>query len=45
MVTLQVFAVPEHAPPQLTNVLPAGGVAVMVTTVPELNFACRYSRS
>lgn len=39
MVTLQVVAVPEHAPLQLANVLPAGGVAVSFTTVPLLNFA------
>ena len=30
----QIGAVPEHAPDQLTNVLPAGGVAVSVTIVP-----------
>ena len=39
IVTEQVNAVPEHDPVQFTNVLPAGGVAVRVTTVPELNFA------
>ena len=31
--TVQVGAVPVQAPDQLTNVLPAGGVAVRVTVV------------
>ena len=38
-VTLQVKAVPLQAPDQFTNALPAGGVAVSVTTVPSVNFA------
>ena len=42
MVTAQVGAVPEQAPPQLANVLPAGGVAVKVTTVPSMNFAEQF---
>ena len=39
MVNTQTLVVPEQAFVQLTNVLPAGGVAVNVTTVPALNFA------
>ena len=39
MVTLQVFAVPEQAPLQLTKDLPAGGVDVRVTAAPALNLA------
>jgi hypothetical protein len=39
MFTVQVGAVPEHAPLQLPNVLPAGGVAVSVTIVFWTNLA------
>lgn len=39
IVTLQVGEVPEQAPDQFTNSLPAGGVAVRVTTVPSVNLA------
>ncbi len=39
MVTLHAGTVPAHAPLQLTKALPAGGVAVRVTTVPLLNCA------
>ena len=35
MVSVQLGEVPEHAPPQFTNSLPAGGIAVSVTDVPE----------
>jgi hypothetical protein len=34
IVTVQLVAVPEQAPPQPTNAFPAGGVAVSVTAVP-----------
>lgn len=34
MATVQVVAVPEHAPPQPPKVLPASGVAVKVTLAP-----------
>jgi len=34
-----VRAFPEHAPPQPRNVLPAGGMAVRVTTAPCVNLA------
>jgi fatty acid desaturase len=36
---LQIGAVPEQPPAQLAKVLPAGGVAVRVTMVPDTNFA------
>ena len=36
IVTLQVVAVPLHAPPQPENVAPVLGVSVSVTTVPGL---------
>src|SRR5947209_17658823 len=39
IVTLKVGAVPEHPPLQFTKLLPAGGTAVSVTTVPSVNFA------
>ena len=38
-VKVQVGDVPEQAPTHFTNVLPAGGVAVKVTTAPSVNFA------
>lgn len=38
-VTVQVLTVPLHAPDQLANVLPAGGVAVSVTAVPVATVA------
>ena len=38
-VTAQVGAVPTQAPDQPANVLPAGGVAVSVTTVPDATVA------
>ena len=38
-VTVQVLTVPVQAPDQLAKVLPAGGVAVNVTAVPEAKFA------
>lgn len=40
--TRHVGAVPEHAPLQFTNCFPVGGVAVNVTTVPEVNFAEQF---
>lgn len=41
MGSVQVVAVPAaaQAPDQLAKVLPAGGTAVSVTTVPSVNFA------
>jgi len=42
MFTTHVGAVPEQAPDQLTNCLPAGGVAVSVTAVPSVNFAEQF---
>ena len=39
MVTVQLGAAPLHAPLQLRNCKPAGGVAVRVTAVPALNLA------
>lgn len=35
IVSVQVVAVPEHAPPQPTQGEPGSGVAVSVTTVPD----------
>src|SRR5689334_12433890 len=39
MVSEQTGDVPLQPPLQLTNVLPSGGMAVSVTTVPSVNFA------
>jgi hypothetical protein len=39
IVTAQVGVVPVHAPDHPANVLPAGGVAVSVTTVPAAKLA------
>ena len=44
-VTVQVGAVPEHAPPQLTKRWPAAGVAESVTAVPCTIFAEQVLRS
>ena len=39
IVTVQVLAVPEHAPDQPSNVAPESGVAVSVTTEPSVKVA------
>ena len=39
IVTVQVVALPEHEPPQLSNVAPAAGFAVNVTLDPVATFA------
>jgi hypothetical protein len=39
MVTVQVLAVPVHAPPQPAKVLPLVATAVSVTLVPDVRLA------